>query len=1029
MEAVQAIKKEKVHLRRLGGMRKDIFKSVADAEVWVHSSPEPISPALKESLTYRRIYPNCSWGKMFGCAWLRVKGQVPHSARGEHVVLRIDVGGEGLVYEGVEPVVGVTNVSCYLDRLDASVGKSVIEVTNKSKGDEKIDLYLDCGYNGYFNIPIGRGRFKFSKICVVNDSLRDFYYDYLTVTSLLSVTSDNARRQKINLALDESYEQCKTDVKRAQATLSDIIDGGANESMTFTAVGHSHLDLAWLWPLRETKRKAARTFANQMTNMEQFPDYIYGASQPQQFEYIKHKYPEQFAKLKQKIASGQMEAQGGMWVEADTNISSGESLIRQIYYGKKFFRDEFGQEMKICWLPDVFGYNGNLPQILVKSGLPYFMTIKLSWNEHNRFPFRSFNWYGIDDSQVLVHMAPDETYNSAASPACAGHAMDNYTEKDVAKEALMIYGVGDGGGGPSRAHIELVARQNNLLGSPRMKFGRAIDFFDRLKTVEKDLPEYKGELYLEKHQGTYTTQGANKRFNRKSEYALQQLESLLAIAYLFGYKNVRSTVDKWWKEILLYQFHDIIPGSSINRVYVESRSRYKIVLDEIQSLKNDLLDFLKNQNIQEKLLLSPLQLSNSQDSLQEKNKNLSSSSINEVEEKQENIKPLTVSPTEQGEEKLLAYNPTSFFREEYVKFGKDWFKATVQPFGFSNLELFRGSNQLKFDGNSIENAKVKVIFAPSGEITSFFVKDGEVEYAKDYLNRLYLYTDKPLFYNAWDIDWEYYKKPRMRLAAYKHESFIDGARVVRRNYYRHLRTVIIQEVELYADSEQVNFVTNCDYREIFKMLRADFLPTVNAERVKCDIQLGSIYRSTKEDTSVEKAQFEICAHKYVDVSDNKMGLSLLNDCKYGHRVKNGLISLNLLRSTVFPDGKADRHEHTFTYALYPHKGDCSTDTLKRSYFLNIPLTVSCGSSLDFSFARSTNQAVVIDTVKPSYDGLGIIVRAFESEGRVNTTKIDLAVDYAAIAETNLMEEGEKTVENSLTFAPYEIKTLKFTLKK
>jgi len=836
-------------------------------------------------------------------------------------------------------------------------------------GNEAINLYLDGGYNGIYNYLVGGGIFWYADLCVVDDELSDFYYDYLTLASLLSVTTDEQERASLQTALLEGYQLRKQNLSDAKEKLSPFLHGQEDPSLRFTAIGHSHLDLAWLWPIRETKRKAARTFANQLNNVKRTPEYVYGASQAQQFDYIKHKYPAQYARLQQMAKNGNLELQGGMWVEADTNLSAGEALIRQIHYGKKFFFEEFGQTMRICWLPDVFGYNGNLPQILSKMGLPYFMTIKLSWNEHNRFPYRSFNWDGIDGSRVLVHMAPDDTYNSAGSPACAKHAKANYPEIDLAPEALMIYGIGDGGGGPGEAHIELVKRQQHLQNSPAMHFGKAIDFFDRLSQWKEKLPVYQGELYLEKHQGTYTTQGRNKRFNRQSEYALQTFESLAALAYLRGAKYPHEKLDRWWKEVLLYQFHDIIPGSSITRVYEESRKRYEIILSEIREETEKIFQTLG------------------------------------------------------AERKISFYNPTGFHREEDVRYQDQWFHVCIEPFGFApgipgSTSAATGSD------NCLENPYLRVIFNKFGEIISLFDKTENFEYAKEPLNQLILYQDKRLFYNAWDIDWQYFRRPSVRLKRIKSEIFRDGSSVVCRNHFRHGKTEINQDVVLHSSGKKVEFITHVDYHERHRMLRADFVPAVFSDRVQCDIQFGSLFRSTKDDTLIEKAQFEICAHKYIDVSDELHGISLLNDCKYGHRVKEGRISLNLLRSPVFPDPVADRGEHVFTYALYPHNGAAGIDTLKESVSLNRPL-IPCDQWIDMkSMAFSTNSAVVLETIKKADQEDAIVLRLYESQGQNNNTSIQLGFTAAQVVETDLDEHNEKPCSLSeLRFTPYEIKTV------
>lgn len=971
VEPIKNIQKEKEHLRRLKKMRSAIFTKVAPLQVEFHPSAEPIAAGRQFQLDYRPIHKNGIWGGIFSCAWFRVRGVVPPTAAGKHVVVHINVGGEGVVYDGVEPISSITLVSSYIDRLQASVSKSIIEVAPHAQTGEAVEFYIDAGYNGYFNYPYGWGIFHYADLCVVDDALLDYYYDYLCLSSLLSVTSVPVKRARLNQLLNSSYDQLSISAAEARKILQPLFAAEVDKSIAFTAVGHSHLDLAWLWPLRETKRKAQRTFANQLNNAARYPDYIYGASQPWMFEYVKENYPQQYSALQQMALRGQLELQGGMWVEADTNLASGEALIRQIHYGTDFFRREFGQEMKICWLPDVFGYNGNLPQILKKSGLPFFMTTKLSWNEHNRFPYRSFVWHGIDNSEVLVHMPPDDTYNSAGSPACTLHAAENYSECNQAPVGLMVYGIGDGGGGPGEAHIELIKRQKSLAGVPAVQPGKAIDFFTKLEQYKGNLPAYNGELYLEKHQGTYTTQGANKKYNRQCEYALQDLEALCTLAAEKGFDYPQEKLDRWWKEVLLYQFHDIIPGSSITRVYVESRARYAHILEEIHAERDQVLDYLAN-----------------------------------------------------GEGKC-AFNPTSFSREEFIKLEGQWYSLKAEPYGFATLQELQPINDLHFTENTIENNRVCLRFSPHGDILSAVDKESGFDYAESRLNTLRLYRDKWLFFNAWDIDWKYYEKPSLELKAHRHETFIDGAKVVRRNHYRHGRTVLIQEVTLFSDRPVVYFKTQCDYHETFKMLRADFDAAVHSPFVTCDIQLGSLQRSTGDTTPIEKAQFEICAHKYVDLSDGMHGISLMNNCKYGHRVKGNRMSLNLLRSPISPDSKADRHEHQFTYALYFHSGDCNQQTLSLSYALNKPLIPLNGTVNIPSIASTDNPAVVIETIKEAYAKDGIILRLYESQGKPTACRLQTVFAFGSAVETDLMENVTGSLDlNQLEFNAFEIKTIK-----
>ena len=941
---------------KLDTLRKKTFTPCGTLSVTVSVSREPTPPEARDSLTYRRIRPGEVWAKhIYDCGWFHMTGALPADFKEKNYVIQLNIGGEGLVYANDGAPYEMISAKMHtVDSLSAELGKNTVRLSDAIVKNGRIDFYTDAGFNGAFSLaPFGVGVFRYARLAITDGAFYAFYYDYLAVLSLYASlqTGDGA---DILAALNKSYDTAMSgDAAAASAALRPVLQTGGTD-FTLYAVGHSHLDLAWLWPIRETKRKSARTFTKQLNNIERYPEYIYGASQPWQFEYLRDHVPALWERIKAQVALGRIEPQGGMYVEADTNLSGGEALIRQLYYGKRFFKKEFGREMQICWLPDVFGYNGNLPQILKGAGIPYFFTIKLSWNEHNKFPFRSFNWAGIDGSEVLVHMAPDEDYNSSALPASTRHAYENYPEKDVSGEALYVYGVGDGGGGPGEAFIELLNRQKTLALTPQVRFSTALDFFKKLETYRETLPSYRGELYLEKHQGTYTTQGRNKRFNRRTEYALEDLETLCSAAWLQGRPYPQERLDAWWKEALLYQFHDIIPGSAIHRVYKESTARYARMLEEIEAETRDALRFLAGE----------------------------------------------------GEVRLV-WDPLSF-------------SAAPQQDEKEDDRLF-------VSGECMKNRYLKVLFNGDGEICSLRDGDG-TEYCAEHMNRLKLFFDKPLYFNAWDIDWKYHDKPGLTLKAYRYELKKEKTRVTRINYYRHGRTTLRQEVSLGAEDDFVTVRTEADWHELFRMLRAEFLPAVTAHEVACDIQYGTIRRSTGDKTALEQAQFEICAHKYVDVSDGEKGVSLMNDCKYGHRVKEGLISLNLLRAPVFPDPHADRGRHEFTYALYPHNGALSKETLRRAYRLNKPPMAFTGGHGFAPLAVVDNDEVVIALVKKAYGGNALVVRLFESQGKNAGAALKVDFKYRDVFETDFMEENGKPADPAkLTFRPFEIKTVKFVL--
>lgn len=982
MEAEAGIYKKPWLLSQLRSIRKRIYTKVSDLEAYITTDSEPIPFEERNTRTYRRIKSGDMWGKAYTCCWFNFKGQVPPEAKSQHIVLITDIGGEGLyVDSNGEPVRGITSKMCWVDKVQSTRGKTVIELSECCDGCESIDIWMDGGFNGQFALPHEKGVFKKAIAAVCHDDIKDFYYDYLTLSFALEASFDKSKQDEISRALRNAYASLKDystgNVKRSRDILIDVLNKeNKSDMLSFTAIGHSHLDLAWLWPLRETKRKAVRTFTNALKNIEKYPEYIYGASQPQQFQWIKDTYPDLFGRLKEAVKDGRIELQGGMWAECDTNLTSGESLIRQIYYGKKFFREEFGEEMKMCWLPDVFGYSANLPQILKKTGLQYFMTIKLSWNEQNTFPHKTFNWTGIDGSTVLVHMAPEGDYNSGGTPLCVKRASDNFTEKDELSEGLLVYGAGDGGGGPGEVHIELLKRQQDLQGFPKIHFGRAVDFFERLEKHKDKLKSYKGELYLEKHQGTYTTQGRNKNFNRRIEFLLHDVEYLASCAYLNGYEYPHSKLERIWKEVLLYQFHDIIPGSSIKRVYDESRQRYAEMIAELEEIKQEILGFLSK-----------------------------------------------------GERKTFI-NTSPFGREDYIKSDEKWYIIKAGAYSSCPMLPAEGDYDIKYGGDFIENEYLKAVFSEKGHIVSLYDKVDSMECCGDYLNKLILYTDKWKYFNAWDIDIDYTKRRKIVLHPYKNETFIDGPRVVRRSYYKHGKSSITQDVILASGKGFVEFDTNCDYHETFKMLRADFKPSVYSGSVKCDIQFGSFDRSTRDDTSIEKAQFEICAHKWVDLSNDDYGVSLINDCKYGHRVKEGIISLNLLRSPVYPDPTADRGEHRFRYAFYPHKGDIKiSDTIMEGYYFNMSPLV-CGSHISLNpLVQVDRKNIVIETIKKAEGEDAIVIRLYECFGENTDAEVSASIDYTEAFEADMLENPSLKADlKHLSFTPFEVKTIILKLK-
>lgn len=957
---------------------RKVYTKVGTLSAEYSPSAEPVMFEDRLNLEYRSIKVGEIWDRQeYGCGWFRFKGEVPASAKGKKVALLLSIGGEGCVYtDNGTPKSGITEINAFVEYQQPCVGKRYYDFTDCAEGGEKIDIWMDCGNNHMPPDPRRIARFKQADIVVVDEKAKSAFYDATALLyqwSLLKpgdekrASISSSVRQILSLASKGDYDGAKEAYKAE-------CERGEESPYTVYATGHAHLDLAWLWPMRETKRKAERTFSNQLRNMDRYPEYVFGASQPQQFAWMEERYPELFEELRSAVERGQLELQGGMWVECDTNVTSGESLIRQNLYGKRYWKEKFGKDMRMCWLPDVFGFSGNLPQIIKKCGMDYFETIKLSWNEHNKFPHRLFIWEGIDDSEVIVHMPPDETYTSEGFAWSLMHALDNYPEKDRVKTFGLLYGMGDGGGGPGEGHIEAVRHERELKGLPKVEMRPAIDCFDKLAESKDVLVRHKGELYLEKHQGTYTTQSRNKYYNRRIEFALHNVEFLASVAEPKGYVYPKERIEAIWKEILLYQFHDIIPGSSINRVYKESVERYEILFKELKEIRNDIVKFLATGESQE--------------------------------------------PT--------AINFTSAEHKGLVSYKDKWYVADVAPYSSKKLVPFvaPAKTPLSYGEDYIESDLYRVAFDANGNIVSLLDKRSGKDFCGKYLNKLNVYNDKRLHYNAWDIDINYTKTMPAEFKLIGSETTINEGSVTRENTYKYKSSRLTQKVVLTIGKPLVEFVTMVDWHETHKMLRADFRPSVFADEVTCDIQMGNLKRSTHDDTKIEKAQFEICAHKWIDVTAKDVGLSVLTHEKYGWRVKEGLISLNLLRSPVYPDPTADRGSHIIKYALYPHAGDYNeAETQSLAYLYNNPLHIvdECVDLVPQFVSSDTH--IVVETVKPAESGEGVVVRLYEDSGAPRTVTLTTPVAGTAY-ETDMLENIIGDIDlNALTFKPFEIKTI------
>lgn len=953
-------------------VRGSVYEKIADLETTCVKSAEPIPYADLDSYTFEPIKEGDLWADQhFGCAWFKLRGKVP--AGTAHPVIVFNVNGEGMAYHNGEsfdistPLLGVSGVL-----QPPGIGKRIFDLSDKVDEDGNFEILVDCGNNGITGTFVFKPKYVYGYLANRRDDVCDFYYDYLTLSLLLSAEEKGSFTKEIRgtiaKALKESYKYFKLgDVVGAKAVLAPFYDDTSVQHKTinkliqkrnpvdYTMVGHAHLDLAWLWPKRETVRKTMRTFTNAISLIEKDKNFVFGASQAQMFEWVKEQNPSLYAKIKKAVEDGNIELQGGMWTECDCNLTGGESIIRQFEYGDRFFLDNFGKTSKVMWLPDVFGYPATLPQIIRGVGKDYFSTIKLSWNKTNKFPLQTFKWLGPDGSEVVAHLSPEGSYCNDATPIVIAKANRKNLQKDVGK-ALIIYGDGDGGGGAGEGHVEVIERERKLYQQGKVEFGSAEGFFDSLGD---DLPTYQGELYLEKHRGTYTSQSENKRLNRANEHALHTLEWLSVAC---GNVN-QSLLDKTWKTVLFNQFHDILPGSSIERVHRESRAELEDALKASTDQINTLIDGCD------------------------------------------------------GVKSLCAINPSPFAQSVITEIDGETYSAKVPAYSSSPLKKTTCTAP-KVAERNLENNLVRVVFDKDGNVISYFDKVHGVEHAKGLLGEFAVYDDKKLHYNAWDIDNDYVKH-RKKVKCTGSRFYTEGVYAVIEHTYSYGDSTIVQKAKL-GRTSQLLFDLTVDWKETHKMLRVEFEPAEFGDTVECDIQFGSIARSTLERDSVEKEQFEICAHKYVATGTRGI-FALYSNSKYGYRAKNGKLSMNLFRSPVYPDPTCDRMVHHLTYAIDAPQS--KKDLVKDAYNFNLPVIITNKDVNLKAVATLNNSNLILETIKPLRDGDGFALRIYERYGARSEADLTLNVPYVALYESNMLEKDQVPVSEHLTFKPHEIKTL------
>ncbi|MUG46277.1 alpha-mannosidase [Paenibacillus woosongensis] len=991
-----------------------------------------------------------------------------------HIGLIFESGGEGLLringasYQGLDR--NHTFVTLRPER-DGSVLDLEIELFDPIPEPED-----PLNQQAVIQPPITSIR---SSLVLVNRAVQSLMYTAVIARdSILLLPEQDFRRTRLMEALYQAMDQF------VALSVAEIRDGGAIEHVeqelkerireiggnaegTLHMVGQSHIDIAWLWPARETVRKVSRTFSTVDALMEEYPQYQYAQSQPQLFAYLKDNDPELYERVKARIKEGRWELVGGMWVEPDLNIPSGESLMRQMLYGQRFYQKEFGMTSDIEWLPDTFGYCASLPQILRHGGIRYFMTTKLGWNDTNVFPYDLFHWVGIDGTAMLSYL--NHGVNENTLPKDIHDHWQSYREKAKHNEQMLLYGHGDGGGGVTREMLEYIDRAELMVGQPASRYSTAKEFFAGIAEAQPKLPEWHGDLYLELHRGTYTTHGRNKLNNRKAEILYREAELWNALGAQAMKPELRQEADQrlhdGWKLILLNQFHDIIPGSAITESYVTSMKEYAEVFEHgetvlgfgIQALAEMITTLPGHGN--GGYDINPdtgAMASNGKPYIIFNSLGWSRSEVVAIELEESDTEGTPISTG------VAAYDAQGHRLAVDVSSDDQGMRTVwvlvknIPAFGYTTiwLEADRVTAGLDTDSVADEAAPAQdkqqdlavweteyylVRFNDRGEIVSLFDKLASREIVKpgEAANRFHFFHDRPTLWDAWDIDERYEQQPAGEAELLEKRILWTGAtKDVLRFRWSISQSVITQDVIFYHDNPRIDFKTHVDWNEAHKLLKVGFPIDVVTDKATYEIPFGALERTTHRNTSWEQAQYEVCGHRFADVSERGYGVSLLNDCKYGYDVQGSTIRLSLLRAPKWPDISADLGEHEFTYSLYPHQGDWqSAHTVRQASELNHASVVAAAEPklgklpAEHSFITFTGRHVIVDTVKPAEDGSGTVLRLYESSGGREDVELRWAQPAQDVWLSNALEEETERLKNdngviALSFAPYEIKTIK-----
>lgn len=988
-----------------------------------------------------------TWGGTDKHYWFLTTVTIPESWSGAQVRATLNTGATD-IWNTDNPQILVYVNGRLSGTMDMNHQDIILSHDAKSGETYELAFYAysnSTGLTNFFHLEIG----------VYSELMAQFYYDFtvpfeaadlLEEDDLERIDTFKALNEALNLVdLKRPGSEAFFDsVKIADSWLLEHYYKDRPENpITVHSIGHTHIDVAWKWPLKQTRQKTVRSFQTVLNLMKRYPEYKFMSSQPQLYEFVKEEAPGVFEEIKERIKEGRWETEGAMWLEPDCNLASGESLVRHILYGRRFFEKELGGAVnEVLWLPDVFGYSAAIPQIMKQSGLPYFMTTKLGWNEFNQFPNDVFRWRGIDGSEVLTYLISTRdyvkngepvknfstTYNGRQDAKQIMGTWQRFQNKDVSKEVLTCYGYGDGGGGPTEEMLEQSRRlERSVARAPKAKQTFVKDFFHILeeRMDQKQLPVWDGELYLEHHRGTYTSMAKNKKYNRTCEFLNADTEfySVLNLLLTKDGEYPSKTLEENWKLLLLNQFHDILPGSSIKEVYENSQIQY----EQIIKSGNEIIETCLSRLLSE---AGHKETKDKGDALSVWNSlSFGRTGIVSVNQPVKDIGLLS-QEAENGEILYLAEEVPSKGFEVYGS-GTGTSSYDDSPV-ISDFEADKEGRPCK-----LTTPHYEVEFSSEGTMTRLYDKREDRSLLKEGAqgNELLVFEDRPLEFDAWNIDATYrekvWKVNEVLEARLLENGPVRGTILVKKKF---MDSIIEQKISFYKHTKRIDFKTWINWTEHQLLLKAAFPLDILSKEANYDIQFGNVSRPTHENTTWDQARFEVCAHKWADISEPGFGAALLNDCKYGYDIHDSNIRLTLLKSGIFPNPDADQGEHEFTYSLYPHQGDFRTGgVVREAYDLNCPMrakSVTGKESLSYSLLSIEEENILADTVKLAEDGDGIVIRMYETYGMRTRAHVKLAdMDVVEAASCTCLEEESTTIpcknnELLITFKPYEIKTIK-----